>query len=129
VDLAADAASSMDAADMAPISPAVCSGDVLVSGAGCGTDGKCSLQFSSSFEIAVGCCPKGSARTGAASDPTTAPSRDHAGFVCDDCAVGLVCVDFVCRAYCDARDLVCPAGTTCMPTPGIPDAPNYGHCE
>jgi hypothetical protein len=106
-----------------------CDGDQLVSGAGCGDDGKCSLQFSQTGSIAVGCCPAGTVAEGASCDPFGGMSRDHPGFVCDDCAPGLVCENFTCRAYCDARTLECPPNQTCRPVSGIPDAPHYGHCE
>src|SRR5262245_5504648 len=55
--------------------------------------------------------------------PLAGKSADHLDFVCDACAIGLVCVDFACRYYCDARDGICPNSLTCMPTGGIPDAP------
>lgn len=107
---------------------AECNGDSLVSGAGCGAAGKCSLQFTQT-QIAVGCCPIGDKAVGAACNPLAAQSKDHPGFVCDDCGVGIVCVDFVCEYYCDGRDLICPDGLTCFPEAGIAEAPNYGHCE
>src|SRR5215510_3299854 len=80
--------------------PGACDGDALVSGDGCGS-GKCSLQFSLQGMVVVGCCPAGNVAEGATCSPAKNDSQDHPDFKCDDCAVGLVCVDFVCRYYCD----------------------------
>jgi hypothetical protein len=115
---------AIDAPDAAP---AVCNGDSLPTGAGC-DPGRCALQFSTTA-VTIGCCPDGTGVQGAACNPTAQQSLDHPGFVCDDCAIGFVCVDFVCHQVCDTRTNICAGGLTCTAIPGVPGAPNYGECE
>jgi hypothetical protein len=108
-------------------SAAMCNGDALPSGAGC-DPGRCALQFSTTG-VDIGCCPDGTGVQGAACDPTAQAALDRAGFVCDDCAIGFVCVDFVCHEVCDTRTNVCAGALTCTAIPGVPGAPDYGECE
>src|SRR5262245_43115314 len=107
----ADAPPAPDAAAPDAQAPAVCDGDHLVTAEGCGA-GKCTLQFTPSFMIAIGCCPAGAVAMGGSCNPTAAPALDHAGYVCDDCAPGLVCESFTCHQVCDTSSPVCPAGTS-----------------
>jgi hypothetical protein len=129
----ADGAAAIDVAPVpdtaAPDAPpATCDGDHLVTAEGCGA-GKCTLQFTPEFMIAIGCCPAGAIGLGGACNPTAAEALDHPGYVCDDCAPGLVCESFTCHQVCDSSSPVCPAGTSCTPISGVPDAPTYGECE